>query len=376
MPLTIQPYTVADAYCLRKFKIMTSMKKNSATARLLLATAIALCGACEPLPKQIFERDTIGVNVFIVGDSVENIGITAYSGHIEAAREVRLSFEAGGTITEMPVRTGEYVTKGQQLAHTDDQQLRRAYEGLKASEALALTNFNRLDTIFRKGSIAEIKMLEAKTQFENAHSAKRAVEAQLLKTSLVAPFDGRVVNKFLEVGTVAGPGAPVIHLADLSSLKAVIFVSEYEINNFNRGDRATITSLVTDSLRVEGIVDEVALMASPASPDYVVKIKLIKPSQRLLPGMACKVNFQPPPRRLGEDKAKQIVIPSYAVRNEDNQPFVFLVAPNTSTAKRQNVVTGTFHGSGTVIQSGLAVGDSLIVSAGAGLHDGALIQTK
>ena len=59
--------------------------------------------------------------------------------------------------------------------------------------------------MFQKGSIAEIRMLEAKSNYEQAQSALNAASKNVNNTKLTAPFSGYISNKLMESGDVASP---------------------------------------------------------------------------------------------------------------------------------------------------------------------------
>lgn len=88
----------------------------------------------------------------------------------------------------------------------------------------------------------EIAMEEAKVAA--AEARLRLAEAELAKTKLLAPADGRVLQVFAEPGEAAGPSSPqpVLLLADLSRRRVRAFVEELDVAQVRPGQKATVTA--------------------------------------------------------------------------------------------------------------------------------------
>jgi multidrug resistance efflux pump len=84
----------------------------------------------------------------------------------------------------------------------------------------------------------------AESQVEAAEARLRLAEAELAKTRLVAPTDGRVLQVISEVGEMVSPtqAQPVLIVADLSKCRVRAFVEELDFARIETGQEATVTA--------------------------------------------------------------------------------------------------------------------------------------
>ena len=124
-----------------------------------------------------------------------------------------------GRIEKIFVEVGSRFSKGDMLVQMDQTQLRQANLQLKNLE----TDYKRLDTLQKVGSITQQQFDQASTQYE---VAKTNVEYLGENTTLIAPFNGVVSGKYFENGemysgvpnTTAGKAA-IISIVQINPLK-------------------------------------------------------------------------------------------------------------------------------------------------------------
>ncbi|HEK20767.1 MAG TPA: biotin/lipoyl-binding protein, partial [Bacteroidetes bacterium] len=150
--------------------------------------------------------DTIAVSVTNLDRSgTGGLRQVNYDGTLQADKTIDLSFQVSGTITSFPVKAGDHVNKGQLIAQVDETTYRNQYNAQLAQAKLAGENYRRLEEVYRKGSIAEIKMLEARSNYKQATSAAKATYQNIAHTHLYAPASGYIGGKMMEAGGVANP---------------------------------------------------------------------------------------------------------------------------------------------------------------------------
>ena len=303
----------------------------------------------------------INVAVWQAGLLREGDGAVSYVGTVTAGRTIDLSFQVSGTITSFPVKEGQYITKGQFIAAVDETVYRNQYQAQVAQLKLAKENYDRISEVFQKGSIAEIRMLEARSQYEQADAAARATYQNIVHTKITAPTTGYLSSKNIEAGAIAGPGLPIAVLLDISSVNVEAAVPEAEIGKYAKGTRAQVRISALQNRIFKGIVDQTAAIATVGSPNYTVRIKLDKADKSIRPGMACSVLFSKSNQTASA--ASSLVIPIEAVQvDEKGKHFVYVADTTTRKAVIKTVTVGELSSSGIAITAGLDGNEKIITS--------------
>ena len=354
--------TLCKYYRQKNIKRSISPMKTTITLAGAVVTALWFTG-CANSTKLKSTPDTLAVQVINLADEASAVNDRiVYDGTLEAEKTIDLSFQVSGTILSLPVKSGDYVKKGQLVGSVDETTYRNQYNGQLAQAKLAKENYTRVNEVFKKGSIAEIKMLEAKSNYEQANSAARATYQNIVHTHLYAPVSGYIGNKSAEAGAVASPGQPVLQLLDTRSVKVMVAVPESEINQYKAGTPATITIEALGAQSLQGKVTEVGVLALNGSANYNIKIALPNNNLMLRPGMLCKVSFGVAAGRNAKTDGKEIIIPVQAVQvDEKGTNFLFIMNAQHK-AVRKNVITGQLYSKGITIKSGLSGNEQVITS--------------
>ena len=293
-----------------------------------------------------------------------------YSGTVEAAQTIPLTFQTTGTVQQVLVEAGDPVRKGQLLATVDDSDLKNILATTQAKYDQARDAYDRLKQVHDEGSLPEIKWVEMKTNLEQAKAALDLARNNLGKCRLTAPSDGLVGRRNIEPGqsSLSLTGAP-IELVRIEQVLVKVAVPENEINRISKGKHATFTVMALNDGRYEGTVTNISPVAELMSRTYTVKISVDNPRLELKPGMVCDVLLAPP----AGDSA--LVVPNQAVGlDAEGRNYVFVVDPLRSTVKKQVVRTGRYNGSGIEITGGLAEGAVVVTAGMEKLTDNSAIQ--
>ena len=335
--------------------------KNNSIFIFLIAVSILFSCKKEETTKSI---DPIAVDVITVGaySGSSAKASSRFSGVIKAKKTAQLSFQVSGNINNIAVSLGEYVQKGDLVASIDATSYREQYEAKRAQAELAKENYTRINEVYLKGSIAEIRMVEARSNYKQAQAAANAAYENVKKTQLKAPFSGYIGAKLMEVGDVASPGMPVLQLLDTDQMQAVISLSDQEVNNFKEGDSAVVKVEALNK-QFSGVLTEVSVQTGKQTPVYEAKITLPNPDRILKAGMSCKAMFPDVKTEQPKKENSEIILPVNLVSITDKgEHFVYLVDQTSNTAKRQLIEVGNLYNEGIAITNGLKAGDQVISS--------------
>jgi membrane fusion protein (multidrug efflux system) len=350
------------------------------TTQLLLAGvpfAFILAG-CSGSKAPQHGQDTISVHAIkLNGDSLAVSTKIIYNGTLQANKVIDLSFQISGTINSLPVNTGDYVRKGQLVGTVDETTYRNQYNAQLAQAKIAEENYKRILTVFEKGSVAEIKMLEAKSNFDQATSTARATYQNIAHSRLIAPQDGYIGDKKTEAGAIASPGQTVLQLLDTRSVNVLVAIPENEINKYKSGEHAVVYVDAMGKRPMDGRISEIGVLALNNSANYNLKVRLTNPEKDLRPGMLCKVSFQPSSVATAKSgSSKEIVVPIQAVQvDEAGRNYVYVIDEGRR-AQRKDVKTGTLYDNSMAINSGLTGTEELIISGYQKLADHSPVIVK
>ncbi|KPK83986.1 MAG: hypothetical protein AMS27_11240 [Bacteroides sp. SM23_62_1] len=291
-----------------------------------------------------------------------------YSSSIIPNEEVHLASASPGKIERINVEIGDRVKKGDILVQMDRTQLHQAMVNLKNTE----TDFMRLDTLNKVGSISKQQYDQMKARYE---IAKSNVEFLQENTTLRAPFDGVVSGKYYEDGelysgmpnTSAGKAA-ILSIVQIDPLKAVVNISENYFPQVRTGMDARVTTDLYRDKTITGKVLRVYPTIDPTTRTFTMEIRIDNKDNLLRPGMFCRVSMN-----LGEEMA--LVVPAVSVLKMQGSNERYLFLEEQGVARYVAVTIGTrFDDKLEVISDEIREGSNLIVSGQARLVDGASVK--
>ena len=127
-------------------------------------------------------------------------------GNVQTKQNVIIYPEMSGLLTQVYVKEGQAVTKGQLLARVDDAGMAQQVAQLQIQAELAKTTFERQERLWNQKIGSEIQYLQAKSTYEGQQKVVQQMQSQLAKTGIRAPFSGIVDDIITEQGTVVAAG--------------------------------------------------------------------------------------------------------------------------------------------------------------------------
>ena len=312
----------------------------------------------------------------------------SFSGTARTEKIINLSFRGSGIITELNLKLGQNVKKGQLLAKLDNVQSRLAYEqaltqlNSAASQVnTAKLSLNRIRTLYEKGSTSLSDFEAAKNSYKNAEesykSAKRGVEIQQEQINygyIYAPEDGTIASISAEIDENIQAGQVVAILNAGTDMEISLGIPESVINGVVQNMEVKIDFSALPDSTFSGRVTEVSPAVDSNTATYPVRVMIIDPSDEIKSGMATNVTFD------FSDKAERenvLVVPANAVGEDGNGHFVFLIEEtNGVKVKKQQVTIGELSLEGFEIKSGLSKGQKIATAGLQTLLDGQEVKLQ
>lgn len=340
----------------------------------ILIIAVLFLSSCNSKKQQnstsgSLSTDTIVYPVKIITLQKQKI-ITniSYTATLKAFEEVNYAPASPGRIEEIYVEIGSRVAKGDVIARMDKTQLIQANEQLQN----ALSNFNRMDTLYKLNSISKQQYELAKTQYE---VAKANVDFLTRNTTLVAPISGVITGKYFENGElysgapVASGKAAIVTIMQINPLKAILNLSERYYPIIKKGMKAKIKVDIFPEKEFNAEIYKIYPIISPETKTFSVEFIVNNPQEILRPGMFATVSID-----LGE--IETYVIPSVAaVRQEGtNNYYVFVAKEDNTVAKMPILIGGRFDDKLEIMSDNIKDGDKIIIAGQEKLNQGSKIK--
>ena len=135
-------------------------------------------------------------------------------GNIETDQDVMLTAEMGGIITEINVKEGQKVSKGQVIAQVDASILASNVAELESQLNYAEYMLSKQEELNKRGVGSEIDLETAKNQVNSLKASINSLNTQRGKSTIKAPFTGFIDQVFARKGQMAGPSAPLVRLVN------------------------------------------------------------------------------------------------------------------------------------------------------------------
>jgi RND family efflux transporter MFP subunit len=298
-----------------------------------------------------------------------------YAGSVEGARKATLSTKVMGRITALPVEEGSPVRRGQALVRIQSQdveaqqaqveaQLRQA----RAAQANAATNYERMETLFAAESATKKEFEDATLAYESAQEQVNTLQARLREvqdalgyTVVRAPFDGYVVRKQAEVGSLAVPGQPLVTVEDVERLEVVAQVPESEVGRIAVGDTVDVAIGAAGEALLRGRVVQVNPSAAVGSRQFEAHVRLLT-ARGVKPGMYATVVLRKGTRRV-------LTVPEAALVRRGQLTGLFTINHQNEALLRW-VRTGRRIDGRVEVLSGLTDGERYVADLTVPLRDG------
>ena len=287
-------------------------------------------------------------------------------GKIDAQDNVTAYPQAPGMITNLYVKTGDHVTKGEVLAQLDNSVLKQNIAQAESQATLANEVFTRQKNLWDQKIGTEIQFLQAQTNLQSAQKQVAALRQQADLYRITSPINGTIDQMDLKLGQAASPGATGIRIVNADNLKVKADVPESYSSKVNQGqDVKIVVPDANDSLTTK--LTFAAKVIDPASRSFAIEIKL--PTRKTLrPNMTVMIKIA------DYSKTNSIVVPLNAIQKSEQGDFVFV--NDGGTAKRKAVTLGATYNSQTEILSGLNEGDQLITRGASDVEDGDKVKVS
>jgi cobalt-zinc-cadmium efflux system membrane fusion protein len=281
--------------------------------------------------------------------------------------------QVGGPVAKILVVPGDRVKRGQPLLEVsspDYSLLLAAYLKARDTFRVADKNYERAQDLFAHHAIADRDLLQAESDRIQAQAdlsaaqegmrilgipkpedlEKSPISAQI---PLLAPIGGEIVERLVSPGQVMQAGTTqAFTISDMSTVWVMANIYQGDLAYVKDGDPATIT---TDSYpdKFSGKISFISPALDPNTRTLQARIVVDNPGGKLKKDMYCVATVT------AGTILNAIAVPDSSIlRDDENQPFVYL-ASNSNQFGRRPVDIGQTENGQTQVLKGLSPGDKV-----------------
>jgi RND family efflux transporter MFP subunit len=314
-------------------------------------------------------------------------------GTVSAKTVSTISSKVMGSVEKVFVREGDLVKAGDRLATIDNRQAkamlhqakaalgaaRRAETSANAGAEFATATYIRYRNLMKDESASPQEFDEIKSRYQQAQAGLAAAKERVKEaeaaltlarvrtkdTVILAPYDGIIRAKMVDVGDLATPGKPMFSIEDKNRYVANLVVPEQYAHLVALNQKVTVTVPALNNRSFAGSVQDIFPAVDTKSFSFLIKVRL--PMDRgLRSGMFARGAIQ-----IGSSEL--MLIPQTAVIHSGQLTGIYLV-DNAQIAKFRLIRTGRIFGLSIEVLSGLNEGARYVVNPPAKLTNGMKVE--
>ena len=340
-------------------------KMTGLVSAVLLFGAFFLAAGCS----EKTQTDTSGEkprNVRILELGSETIAeFFEISGPVAPVRGTDLSAQESGPVVALPVDKGQAVGKGKTVLVIERDILKSELIAAEASFALEDYNLDKVKQLHKAGKVSRIELLTAESNHARTDSRVRVLRERYERAGIKAPFDGVLVDRYVELGQLVIPGQRVARILDPYTLKLETYLTDSQVQWVGVGDKATI-KMGESRERAHGMVSWVGFEADRMTGKFKVEIEIPNPDLKFHSGVIGRARLE---KNLVSDV---VAIPRDAILPGRVGPIAYVVEGDRAVLHRLEL--GEDQGVMVVVRGGLEPGDLLVVRGHRDLRDGSLVS--
>lgn len=294
---------------------------------------------------------------------------------VDETRMARIGAPVAGRITDLQVKVGDTVTRGEVLATLNSTELsaaQLAFLKARSQQLLAERAASRAQQLLQADVIGAAELQRREAELIQSRAELNAAQGQLrvlgmngaaierLATSgtitsvshIVATVAGTVIERKVTEGQVVQPADAVALIADLSRVWVIADIPEQSAGLVNVGETVVVEVPALPDRRIEERLTFVSPVVNPETRTVRARLDLHNPERHYKPAMLASVMIK------GKHE-KRVTVPAEAIVRDDNRDYVFV--PASGGYRLQPVTLGEEYDGHRVVLSGLRADEQIVV---------------
>ncbi|HTH94862.1 MAG TPA: efflux RND transporter periplasmic adaptor subunit [Rhodocyclaceae bacterium] len=288
-------------------------------------------------------------------------------GTLQGITEATIYARTSGYVTKWYKDIGDKVKQGELLAQLEVPDLVQQLNEAKASQQLAQVTFDRWDALRKRDAVSQQDYEDKKTALATATATMKRLQEQVGFSRIVAPFDGVVTRRNIDIGNLVDAGGAsrvLFTMAKSDKLRVYVYVPQNYAPRIKVGNKVDITLNELAGQHFAGTIARTSDNIDLATRTMQVEIQLDNADGKLLPGAYVQVGL----KASDADAAAATSLPGNTILY---RPEGTLAAVITNDSKVHLVPVTIMREYGSEIEvTGLKTDDKIIVNPSDSLSDG------
>src|SRR5438128_12114404 len=281
-------------------------------------------------------------------------------GSVSAVQGAIVATELGGVVSEIKFENGGVAKKGDVIVKLDASQEEALLRSAEAEAELARTDLERARGLASQKVISKSELDAAESKFRRLTAIVDQMRSNIRKKTLVAPFDGQLGIRQVNVGQMINAGQQIVPLTSLDPVYVDFALPQQHLSQLTQGLEVRVWSDAAPGREFKGKLTAINSMVDPVTRNVSVQATLENPDHALRPGMFAKTEVELP------EKRHALVIPGSAVSYAPFGDSVFVIEKKKDektgkeVIRQQFVRVGEARGDFVSITNGLKAGETVV----------------
>lgn len=283
-------------------------------------------------------------------------------GSISAVQGAVVSTELGGVVASVAFQSGGVAKKGDLLVKLDMSAEEGLLKNAQSDLELARANLERARDLAVRKVVSKQELDSAEALFGQKQGTVDNINAVMRKKQVLAPFDGQLGIRQVNVGQMINAGQQVVALTALDPVYVDFALPQQELARLSEGLEVTVRTDAVPGKDFRGKLTAIDSMVDSVTRNVSIQATLANPDHTLRPGMFIKAWITLP------NTSKTLVLPGSAISYAPYGDSVFVIEkkkdPKTGkeseTLRQQVVRVGPARGDFIAILKGLKEGETVV----------------
>ena len=283
-------------------------------------------------------------------------------GSLSAVQGAIIAAELGGVVSEIKFENGGVAKKGDVIMKLDASQEEALLRSSEAEAELARQDLERTRGLASEKVVSKAELDAAESKFNRLNAVVDQMRSTIRKKTLVAPFDGQLGIRQVNVGQMINAGQQVVPLTSLDALFADFALPQQYLGQLKPGLEVHVTTDALPGRVFGGKLTAINSMVDSSTRNITLQATLENPDHALRPGMFAKAEVTLP------EKHKTLVIPGSAISYAPFGDSVFVIdkqkdektGKESQVIRQQFVRVGEARGDFVAITQGLKAGEVVV----------------